>query len=185
MRELAQESGLAKATLYHHFPDKLSIYFSVLARDIEMICERLGQVAAEPGDPATRLRAVMRAYLSLHAERGFVIWQALRETDGDLTELDDLLRRYRDRLFAPVIGIIREAIDAGLARQVSPEIAVVSLFGMLHSFVLQRRLMTDVTPDDDAIDLTLNLFLYGLLADDSHNRRAPSPAGEQYASETE
>ena len=186
MRALAEASGLAKATLYHHFPDKRAIYYSVLARDIELICDRLIQVAATPGDPITRLRAVMRTYLALHAEHGFVIWQALRESGGDMTGLDDLLRRYRDLLFAPIIDIISEAIDAGLARPVNPEIAVLSLFGMLHSYVLHRRLIADAAPDDDVIDRTLNLFLYGLLADESVSQDAASQhTCDQYAPRTE
>jgi TetR/AcrR family transcriptional regulator, cholesterol catabolism regulator len=176
MRELAQESGLAKATLYHHFHDKRSIYSSVLARDLEVVCERLGQAAAEPGDLALRLRAVIHTYLALHEERHLVILQALRESGGDVAELGDLIRRYRDRLLAPVMDLLGEAIDARLVRPINVEMAVMSLFGMLNSFVLHRRLMADIVLDGEVIDHALDLFLHGILTPTQSDIRSHCPA---------
>jgi AcrR family transcriptional regulator len=188
MRELAQESGLAKATLYHHFHDKRSIYYSVLARDIEVICERLEQATARPGDLAARLAAVIQTYFALHEEHHFVITQALRESGGDMAELGDIIRRYRDKLFAPVIRLVSEAVDAGLVRPINAEMAVMSLFGMLNSFILHRRLLADVALGSDAVDHILDLFLHGLLAPLSDDGPSPRPTprpDDLYAPETD
>jgi len=45
--------------------------------------------------------------------------------------------------------------------------------------------MADIGPDDDAVDHALDLFLYGLLANDSRYRRATARACDQYALETD
>ena len=186
MRELAQESGLAKATLYHHFHDKRSIYTSVLARDVDVVSARIGRAAAGPGEFADRLRAVIETYFALHEEHHFVISQALRASGGDLAELGDLMRRYRDRLFAPVIQLIQEAIDAGAARPVNAEMAVMSLFGMLNSFVVHRRLMADAALDGDPTDHVMDLFLHGLLtASNGKRTQHATPPASHYVPKPE
>src|SRR5690554_2340907 len=65
MRELARESGLAKATLYHHFQDKGDVIRSVVLRDVELLQGRLAEAAAGPGDFSQRLREVIATYLEL------------------------------------------------------------------------------------------------------------------------
>src|SRR5262245_31391681 len=79
MRDLAQQSGLAKATLYHHFEDKREIFLQVLNRDLTVMHNRLVTAAATPGDFATRLRNVTAAFFELTSERGTLMLSTLRQ----------------------------------------------------------------------------------------------------------
>jgi AcrR family transcriptional regulator len=163
MRELAQHSGLAKSTIYHHFHDKRDIYLHVLERDIRVVRDRLQAAAMGPGDAPARLRALIQTYFTLQQERRLLIMQALRDAAGLEAQLHALIRRYRAELLHPFRLVLVEAIDAGLMRPVDVEFAALSLLGMLHAFVTHRMLLDDRPLEDDVVDHILDLLLHGLL----------------------
>lgn len=166
MRELARQSGLAKGTIYHHFQDKRSIYLTVLERDLAIARERIQAAAAGEGEAQTRLRRVIHTYFELHQERRLLIMTAMREAIRQEADLWALIRRYRDELSQPIAALFAEAIAAGVMRPVQVEMAVTSLFGLLHGFVAHCVLLDDGGIGDDVVEHILDLMLHGLLAAD-------------------
>ena len=79
MRDLAQHSGLAKATIYHHFQDKREIFFQVLERDLTIIRDQIVAAATTPGDLPTRLRTIIHAFFTISTEHGTLLISTLRE----------------------------------------------------------------------------------------------------------
>ncbi|HXF60128.1 MAG TPA: TetR/AcrR family transcriptional regulator [Caldilineaceae bacterium] len=169
MRELAKHSGLAKATIYHHFQDKRDIYLSVLERDFNVVRDRISEAAASPGDVPTRLRSVIRTYFDLQRERRLVIMMALREAASMERHICALLRRSLDELIQPIGAILQDGIAAGELRPVNVEMTVLSLLGMLQSYIAHRLLFDDQEIGEDVVEHTLDLLLHGLLV------RSPSP----------
>ncbi|MCC6169526.1 MAG: TetR/AcrR family transcriptional regulator [Caldilineaceae bacterium] len=173
MRELAKQSGLAKGTIYHHFPDKRAILLSVLERDIAIARQHIEAAAAGEDGYAARLRRVIATFFQLQQERRLLILLALRDAAGRDPQVCALLRRYRQELVQPIAAIFAEAIAAGEMRPVNAEMTAVSLLGILQGFVAQRMLLgdagigDDVISDDvigdDVIDHTLDLLLCGVL----------------------
>lgn len=173
MRELAKQSGLAKGTIYHHFPDKRAILLSVLERDIAIARQHIEAAAAtENGKDgcAARLRRVIATFFQLQQERRLLILLALRDAAGRDPQVCALLRRYRQELVQPIAAIFDEAIAAGELRSVNVEMTAMSLLGMLQGFVAQHMLLEGAGIGDDVIDHTLDLLLHGVL-------RPPPPAG--------
>lgn len=173
MRELAKQSGLAKGTIYHHFPDKRAILLSVLERDIAIARQHIEAAAATGNGKdgcAARLRRVIATFFQLQQERRLLILLALRDAAGRDPQVCALLRRYRQELVQPIAAIFDEAIAAGELRPVNVEMTAMSLLGMLQGFVAQRMLLEGAGIGDDVIDHTLDLLLHGVL-------RPPSPAG--------
>jgi AcrR family transcriptional regulator len=162
MRELAKQSGLAKATIYHHFQDKRDVYFRVLERDILVVCDRLAQAAASPGDQRDKLRAIILTYFALQNEHRFVLISALRDTAGMETELCDLVRKHRAALMQPISNVIADGVAAGTIKPVNIEMTVVSLLGMLHSFITHRILLDHMLIGEDVVDHILDLLLCGI-----------------------
>lgn len=163
MRELARESGLAKATLYHHFEDKRDVIRSVIMQDLELLQHRITEAATGPGSVQQRLRSIIATYLALQVERGMIILQLLRESSMLETDLCHILRRYRHELLQPVMSVIQEAVDSGQARPVNVEFAVTSMFGMIHSFVTHHFLLEDIELGDPVVDHIHEMFLNGLM----------------------
>ena len=162
MRDLAQESGLAKATLYHHFTDKREIFVQVLQRDLTIVRDRLATAAATPGDLPDRLRAVTIAFFDLAHERGTVLLSTLRQAAGMEQEFCRLIRNYRDELNRPIIALFDEAQALSAIRTLDSELATMSFFGILQVFVSRHLLMQDMALDDAAVDFVVTFVLRGL-----------------------
>ncbi len=71
MSQIAEETGIGRATLYKYFPDVDAILRAWHEREINHHLEFLGRVRDEAGDPARRLHAMLEAYaLMSHETRG-------------------------------------------------------------------------------------------------------------------
>jgi AcrR family transcriptional regulator len=163
MRDLAQQSGLAKATLYHHFQDKHEIFMQVLERDLATVRDHVADAAATPGDIPARLRAVINAFFKLTTERGTLLFAILRQAVGMEREFLTLMRSYRDELHRPIVALLNEGIASGVIRPLDPEKATMCFFGILQVFTSRHLLMADLELDDKTVDFVLDLLLNGLL----------------------
>ncbi|MBA3689725.1 MAG: TetR/AcrR family transcriptional regulator [Chloroflexi bacterium] len=71
MSQIAEESGIGRATLYKYFPDVEAILLAWHDRQIGAHLAHLADVRERPGDPGQRLEAVLEAYaLVAHQSRG-------------------------------------------------------------------------------------------------------------------
>jgi AcrR family transcriptional regulator len=163
MRDLAQESGLAKATLYHHFQDKHEIFLQVLERDLATIRGRITAASAVPGDLPTHLHAITIVFFELANERGMLLFSTLRHAMGMENEFYSLMRRYRDELHRPIVELFGEAVASGTIRPVDPELAASSFFGILQGFTSRHLLIDDLKLDVHAANFVLDLLFNGLL----------------------
>jgi AcrR family transcriptional regulator len=164
MRDLAQQSGLAKATLYHHFQDKREIFLQVLQRDLAIVSERLAVAAAMPGDLHTRLGNVAAAFFELTTERGMVLLTTLRQAVGMESDFCNLMRDYRDELQRPIVQLLNDAIADGTIRPIDTDLATMSFFGILQVFTSRHLLMNDFELNEEAVDFVLDFVLRGLLS---------------------
>jgi AcrR family transcriptional regulator len=164
MRDLAQQSGLAKATLYHHFEDKREIFLQVLHRDLTFVRDRLAEAAETPGSAATRLRKVATTFFDIAGERGMLVLSTLRQAAGMEREFCLLMRDYRDELHRPIVKLLGDAMAEGTIRPIDPELATMCFFGILQVFVSRHLLMNDLELDENAVDFILDFALKGLSA---------------------
>jgi AcrR family transcriptional regulator len=145
MSQIAEETGIGRATLYKYFPDVEAILFAWHARQISAHLQLLAEARDRAGDPLERLQAVLDAYaLISHESRGH-----------HDTELARFLRRDEHVAYAQnqVRDLIRDLLAAGaktgdLRDDVSPnELASYCLHalaaaGSLPSKAAVRRLVT-------------------------------------------
>ncbi len=118
MSQIAEMTGIGRATLYKYFPDVESILFAWHEREI---ASHLGQLAAardQAGDPGERLEAVLEAYALIAHESG-------GHHDGELAGLlhrDEQVARAEHRLRDMVRDLLVEATATGQVRgDVTPE----------------------------------------------------------------
>src|SRR5919107_2993176 len=62
MSQIAEETGIGRATLYKYFPDVEAILFAWHERQIAGHLEQLAEVRDQAGDPGERLEAVLEAF---------------------------------------------------------------------------------------------------------------------------
>src|SRR5438034_9740441 len=62
MSQIAEETGIGRATLYKYFPDVEAILVAWHDRHVTGHLEQLAELRDQAGDPADRLEAVLSAY---------------------------------------------------------------------------------------------------------------------------
>jgi AcrR family transcriptional regulator len=68
MSQIAEETGIGRATLYKYFPDVEAILLAWHERQITSHLKYLAAVRDQPGDAAERLQAVLEAYALISHE---------------------------------------------------------------------------------------------------------------------
>ncbi|MCE7980738.1 MAG: TetR/AcrR family transcriptional regulator [Caldilinea sp. CFX5] len=167
MRELAIESGLAKATIYHYFQDKEEIFRQVLERDMLTVQEHLLRAIAAENGALAKLRAVVYTLFALMHARRTIIMSVLRELGENKQVFHEVICAHRDTHLRLLMGLIQAGIDEGVFRPVNVEYTTYSLLGMINTFVFFRLYLSDadvnnITIDAAAAEHTLQLILEGL-----------------------
>lgn len=69
MSEIAERTGIGRATLYKYFPDVDAILRAWHERQVTAHLEQLAEIRDRITDPGERLKAVLEAYAHLHQHR--------------------------------------------------------------------------------------------------------------------
>ncbi len=124
LAEVADNVGLGKSSLFHHFPSKAELYAAVVARILARIEERLMRALAAGGSPLERLDRwidVLVDLLAEHRTHARLLLRSLFEDDeltGELPgerEANETIRR----IAAAGAALLKEGIEAGAFRPVS------------------------------------------------------------------
>ena len=112
MDDVAREAGVAKRTIYVHFPSKEEVVLCTIDRIVDRLVTRLRGYAAGPGPAAGRLRAML-------VERVTFRFDSVRNYSHGLDELFASLRpaylARRERYFAAESAVFADVLKAGHA----------------------------------------------------------------------
>jgi AcrR family transcriptional regulator len=151
MSQIAEETGIGRATLYKYFPDVEAILLAWHERKISGHLEHLGEVGNQDGDAGQRLAAVLQAYaLISHDSRG--------HHDSELAAFlhrgDQVVRAERE-LRDLVRGLVAEAVRSGELRDdVAPD--------ELANFCLHALAAASSLPSKAAVRRLVAVTLAGL-----------------------
>ena len=110
MDDVAREAGVAKRTIYVHFPSKEEVVLCTIDRIVERLVGRLRGHAAAPGSAADRIRAIL-------VERVMYRFDSVRNYSHGLDELFASLRpaylARRGEYFAAEAGILASVLKGG------------------------------------------------------------------------
>jgi AcrR family transcriptional regulator len=142
MSQIAEETGIGRATLYKYFPDVEAILFAWHERQIAGHLEQLARLRDEASSEGKRLRAVLEAYaLIQHEHHGHELAALLHRGEH--------VARAQQHLTGFVEQLLRDAAKTGDVRDdVAPrELAsyclhALSAAGGLPSKAAVRRLVT-------------------------------------------
>ncbi|SEH52572.1 DNA-binding transcriptional regulator, AcrR family [Mycolicibacterium rutilum] len=161
--EIANRSGVSKATIYKWWPNKYAVAIEAF----------LGELMAEAPDPDTGsaredILGVIRGLAHFYSgASGRVFAQLVGEGQSDTTVAAEL----QAHLVAPRRALMRTVWDRGVARgelrdDVDPDVAVDLLLGPL----LYRLLLGHAPLDAPAIDAIIGSALGGLAAERAYHQ---------------
>jgi AcrR family transcriptional regulator len=145
MSQIAETTGVGRATLYKYFPDIEAILFAWHEREISGHLEQLAAARDQAGDPRERLEAVLGAYaLISHESHGHhdAEFAALLHRDEHVARAEEQLRNMvRDLLaVAATTGHVRD--DVGSDELASYCLHALAAARSLRSTAAVRRLVT-------------------------------------------
>jgi AcrR family transcriptional regulator len=145
MSQIAEETGIGRATLYKYFPDVETILLAWHERQITGHLEYLAEVRDEAGDAGERLGAVLEAYALISHES-----QGHHNTElAAFLHRDQQVARAEKQLRDMIRDLVTEGAETGAFRDDVPpeELASYCLYAVLAASGLPskaavRRLVT-------------------------------------------
>lgn len=164
--DIAEASGIPRATLYYYFSSKDEILQFLLTRMLERLTEAVA-AAEDPEAPVPeRLASVVRAQLA-HLGEFPATAQLLTANLGKAGKLPDLAAGINAAFHEPVRRLLALGAQDATLRPVNPEIAATALYGAVTVIGL-RSLVIDNRINVDAISAQLlPLFWSGIRPDAS------------------
>ena len=151
MSQIAEKTGIGRATLYKYFPDVETILFACHQRHVADHLARLTELGTGPGIADERLAAVLEAYALISHHRG----------RHGTEELGALLHRGEqvDRAQQQIVDLIRDllvevAAAGGLRNDVSAD--------ELAQFCLHAVTAASSLPSEAAVRRLVTVTLAGL-----------------------
>lgn len=162
MNQVAEASGLSKATLYHYYRDKYALLVSITEGHVLRLQGIVGEAVAEGRTPQGQMRVLIRRLVEEYAdsqnEHRVLTEDVKFLEDADRKRVLDIEREVVAGFAQVVIALRPDLEEAALGKPLT-----MLLFGMIN------WLFTWMKPDgalgyDDIAPVVSDLFLAGLKA---------------------
>ena len=165
MQDIARGVNLQKASLYHHVSSKQEILLELLDQALDILIERIGNIASQHNLPEEKLHQAIRVYLqTLTDNRGLAAVLLFEHRSLD----DELKSKHlprRDRFEGLWRGLIQEGVQTGVFDYDDPAHAARALLGMLNWTITWYHGGGPLTAQEIANQYA-SLFLNGLMIRD-------------------
>jgi TetR/AcrR family transcriptional regulator, cholesterol catabolism regulator len=167
VRDIADEVGLLKGSLYHHFDSKEELLYLVVKEPIAQMYRTMAEIAVADGPATDKLRRAIAAHLEAFDRHYPHLFVYLREREA-------VKRRFREKIgFSPKDyercwqQILSEGVESGeFRRDLDIQVASYGLLGMLNWLYKWYDPQGRLTVREVAEQFTA-LALAGLAADNS------------------
>jgi TetR/AcrR family transcriptional regulator, cholesterol catabolism regulator len=162
MRDISRLTGVSLSGLYYYFESKQKLLYLIQNTTFKFILGRLQLRLDHVYNPEARLRILVRNHVEYFLSHPNEM-KVLSHEEGALEppfrdEVSSIKRRY--------YALAREIFDSlaaeGLAENLNPRIAVLSLFGMMNWVYKWHNSKIDPTAEELS-DGIVNIFLRGVL----------------------
>jgi AcrR family transcriptional regulator len=136
MRDIARAVGITQAAIYHHFPNKDTLYIAAASFLFEQLAVGISDQLATSDNPRERLHLLVGAMLKIMDEDPRFRRLYLRELmEGDERRLAALARNTFPAFYETPYELMRE-----LAPHMDPQLLIFSLTGLVIHHLEARKL---------------------------------------------
>jgi AcrR family transcriptional regulator len=121
MREIADDIKMSKAALYYYFPDKESLYKSVVTKEYDEFLEKINERVLKSGDPEYLLREYAIARISYFRKLINISRLRLESFSGLKPVFRETMNNFREKEKEIIAEILQKGITAGVFEQVDTE----------------------------------------------------------------
>jgi AcrR family transcriptional regulator len=162
MREVSDALGVSKAALYYYFKDKEELFLAILKMYLDDMSSILDRLIDEPFSSAEKIRWFVEYVLIQPAEQRAIIRLASQEINQLSPETRKMFASlYREKFIYKLQAILQEGMDRGEFRQISGEITVWALLGIMFPYFYPSH-SADSSIPTNTIDEIVQIFLNGI-----------------------
>ena len=160
MTSIAKRAGIGRATLYRRATSLDELVRDALVDDYARVAGELAEVADAAGERTTRADIVRLARTILEKLSQDTLLRALLDHDPELLlpYLVDRLGRSQEILVAGFEHALSEAQLEGSVRAADPRVLAVGALQALTPFVVSRRVLESVAPQEIWLDEAAHLL---------------------------
>lgn len=166
MDEIAQRVGIAKGTVYLHFPSKETLIFALLKRDVEKLQHAIENIQQRPVSVCEKLEAILRyMYGELLIQR-FQILYAFFESITERQMILDKKEQFQEqwqKLAADITALVEEGKANGELVADIPTVILSNAFFTLLSPQRYKQLAVDRhIPPDELVTYLIRIYFCGI-----------------------
>ncbi|HPH97091.1 MAG TPA: TetR/AcrR family transcriptional regulator [Anaerolineaceae bacterium] len=164
MREIAEEAGIGKATIYHHFQDKEAIFKTLIEANVGRMNQSVESILKE-SEPRRRIEVAALVTLQFLYESADLLQIARREVPG---ARENLLQHFIV-FFASYSAALEEAfqkgMDEGIFRSLDPKDTALVFMNLIQgNFALYYLVGKRPDTPEKAASRLLDIFFNGINA---------------------
>lgn len=162
MREIAEEAGIGKATIYHHFQDKETIFKTLIEGNVGKMNQSVEIIQAE-SDPRRRIEVAARVTLQFLYESADLLQIARREVPGARENLLSHFVIFFSSYSAALEEAFQKGMNEGIFRTLDPKDTALVFMNLIQGnfalyYLVGKR---PETPEKAAVRL-LDIFFNGI-----------------------
>ncbi len=166
MDEIAARVGIAKGTIYKHFPGKEELVLGIFKRDLQALLQGIDDVIDKELTPGTKLKALL-----LFTYAGFFSKQT--QLLASMYNGIDLKRQLAEKggcmsdLWENLVVRIKQLLEDGKAAgefdtSIPTKVMLLSFFSMFSPKVYDRMLLGDDISREDATNYLWHIYFNGI-----------------------
>ena len=162
MERVAQETGIAKGTVYLHYYDKQELLDAVKESALTPMMTSVDEVFRSDGPPEQKLRSLVSRYFAYFDEhrdlfRVLIYEREVIRVQGSRYQSD----RYR-HMVQEAARVINDGIRSGVFRQVDAHNVAAMFIESMYALMNQRLRSDKPAPVEEDANLIGDLFIHGL-----------------------
>jgi len=162
IEDVAEATGIPKATLYYYFAGKEDILAFLLRDALVAVADAVAIAADGDGDARDRLTGVLTAQLQVMADQPAVC-RALIADLGRAGRIPDITQAIIDAFYGPIERLLRAGAEDGSLRAVPDPLAVaVAIFGAVTISGLSHLVLLGGVQVEQVMSQLTDLLLAGL-----------------------
>jgi len=166
--EIAARVGIAKGTVYLHFPSKEDLVVAILERDMQKILRGVEATLATQSTPRAKLEALLQfMYGDFFSKRVQLFYSTFNHVELHrlLAEKKGCMRDTWEQLSAHISSLLEEGKAAGEFDTTIPTAVMLSAFFSLLSPKSYERLLTeDQIPPEELAKHLSRIYFKGIAA---------------------